>query len=92
MSQPFDSCRLYLVLRQRAWGQPDRAPRERGIVDVDRDLDDRALGLSRTETEVALEELLDARLLHRAEPVGEGRFSVAPLDDFTATTLLMSLH
>ncbi len=101
MSQPFDSCRLYFTLRNRAWAHPGSARQGTfGLIDIDREIehpDD--VGLSRDEMLEAIKSLEEANLLHEitsqeADRLGlehhQHRVYVEVVDDLTAATILMS--
>ncbi len=98
MTQPFDSCRLFFAMRDKAW-----ASGEPGVIDVDCDLDDSpALDMTGAGTRVAMDHLLEAQLVHRLTPRQEQRLGleprpgrsprlfVEPMDDLMAATILMT--
>ena len=100
MHEPIDDCRLYLALRDMAWcGHEPETDAAAGELEIDLDVP-RDLGLSEAATKTALEDLLEADLVHRVRTASdlEGsehddrrpaeRIYVEPLDALTATTII----
>ncbi len=82
MTLPFDCCRLYFYLRNKAYEQittdSNAQSMGRGIVDLDHDHPQvRELELSETETRQALDKLVDAELVHRLRPQEEYELELA---------------
>ena len=101
MSQPFDSCRLYFLLRDRAWAHPGSATHGTyGLIDLDQELEHPGdVGLSRDQVQTAMRGLMEASLVHEVTAQEEQRFGlehhahrlfVEAVDDLTAATLLLS--
>ncbi|MHC4108023.1 MAG: hypothetical protein ACYSTY_08060 [Planctomycetota bacterium] len=107
MTLPYDSCRLFYHLRNTAYGDGgDQEPRDGspcGLIDLDREINRLgALGVSREDARLAVDDLVDAELVHRLTPDeekdwglddgsnGHNVLFVEPLDDLTAATILFA--
>ncbi len=103
MTQPFVSYRLFSLLRFRAYSEPGDGELEapgRGLVELDHEIgESERLGVSSEDTRTAMDDLVDADLIHRLTPAQQQELGirggdrqvvfVAPLDDLTVATMLL---